>query len=71
MAKNKRKFQGFSPFELRYRESTLEHALFTSLALTSIVHPTRTKLKKEGREWSVYVSRKIPKIKQWGMCQEN
>jgi len=58
--------KGWSSWELSSRMPTLEHAAYVSSLLTSVATPTKTKLKKEGREWSIYVSKKQTKIKQWG-----
>ena len=44
----------------------MEHAFASAKLLMSAPHATKARIKKEGREFSVYIYYKRPKIKKWG-----
>jgi hypothetical protein len=53
-------------WELKTRMPTLAAASYSAECYMSVPHAQMGKIKKEGREFSVYIAYDRPKIKQWG-----
>lgn len=53
-------------WELKTRMPTLAAASYSIENFLSVPHAQMGKIKKEGREFSVYIAYKRPKSKQWG-----
>jgi hypothetical protein len=53
-------------WELKTRMPTLAAASYSVESFMSVSHAQMGKIKKEGRDFSVYIAYNRPKIKQWG-----